>query len=59
MHPKHFGESHDMEKMQTMQWLAPKAPWTVHMMWFNQGPAVLPYHNFPQEYQAALRVKHL
>ena len=59
MHPKYFGESHDMAKRQVMEWLAPKGPWAVHLMWFNHQREDPPYPNFPQEYERALGVNHL
>lgn len=59
MHPKYFGESHDMAKRQIMEWLAPGEPWAAHMMWFNQEKGDLAYPNFQQEYEAALRVNHV
>ena len=56
MHPRFFGESHDMAKRQIMRWLAPKERWAAHPMWFDQGPEDRCYPDFPSEYAAALGV---
>ena len=57
MHPKYFGESHDMAKRQIMRWLAPDERWTAHPMWFDQRPGDPCVPNFPDQYAKALGVR--
>ena len=57
MHPRHFGESHDMAKRDIMQWLAPGPHWAAHPMWFNDRPGPFPDWPFLEQYAAALHVR--
>ena len=57
MHPKYFGESHDMAKQQIMQWLAPDEQWAAHPMWFDQRAEDPRHPNFPDKYAKALGVR--
>ena len=59
MHPRHFGESHDMAKRDIMQWLAPGPHWAAHPMWFNDRRGTFPDWPFLEQYAAALDVRIL
>ena len=56
MHPKYFGESHDMAKRDIMKWLAPNKRWEAHPMWFNERPNPPDDRAFLNNYAAALDV---
>ena len=56
MHPKFFGESHDIAKRRIMRWLAPHERWAAHPMWFEQRPGSPRDRAFLKEYATALDV---
>ena len=57
MHPKYFGESHDMAKRNIMEWLAPNEQWIAHPMLFNERPEPPLDRAFLQQYRVALGVE--